>query len=466
MSYSKKHIFLSIIFVANSIYSQVTSKGISLVDPDQPGKRWAILIGINDYVDTSIADLTKARDDAKGMSALLNKKGEFDYIFTMTDNLDFRDPLFPTKANIESKINAVIDEAQPNDMVLLFFSGHGTNDTNGNGYLLPVDTRIKEPNASAVQVEAIVEKLTKKNIKKSLLILDACRDVINKEEKSLGQAGLKEKKFDEAEISATFYSTKAGYVSYEEKDFANGVYTNFLLAGLKGEADANQDGIVTLSELDVYVQESVNDWAIRNHKQQKPFTKFYKEKFGDIGLAKAEKQPTPKKTEEKTEDDQITLTFSPTMKSAILPGWGQYSKGDTIKASLFFSGFILAGGFLYSSYTSHQDSLSNYNGGRNLTSMSLGLTSPNDAQSLAVLGYLKSNSARSSSENYSNQFSIGMGVLAFLYIYNIFDAYYFKSSDQKKEESSSFDWNLKSGREVSIESKSSSRYSLEFTWRF
>jgi hypothetical protein len=440
-----------------------------LKDPDEPGKRWAILVGINDYIEPTIADLTKARDDAKGMSELLHKKGEFDYIFTMTDDLDYRDPLFPTKTNIEAKVKTVIDEAQENDLVLIFFSGHGTNDTSGNGYLLPIDTRIKEPNASAVQVEAIVEKLTKKNIKKSLLILDACRDVINKEEKSLGESGLKEKKFEQAEISATFYSTKAGYVSYEEKEFANGVYTNFLLAGLKGEADSNKDGIVTMSELDVYVQESVNDWAIRNNKQQKPFTKFYKEKFGDIGLAKAEKTPTPKqKPEEKIEDpekDKISFTLSPTIKSAILPGWGQYSKGQKLKASLFFGGFFLAGGFLGNSYASHQHSISDYNAGRNLSSMSLALTSPSDAQTLAALGYFKSHAARNSSETYSNQFNIGVGLLAIIYIYNIVDSRYFPKPEDKKEQAS-FNWNINYGRDVIMESRTSSRYSLEFTWRF
>ncbi len=142
------------------------------------------------------------------------------------------------------------------------------------------------------------------------MILAACREVINKDEKSLGQSGLKEKKFEQAEISATLYSTKGGFVSYEDPAFSNGVYTNFLLAGLKGEADANQDGVVSLSELDVYVQDSVSDWAIRNHKQQKPFTKFYKEKSGDIGIAKAQKKPTPK---QKPPHPQTIITKSPHM---------------------------------------------------------------------------------------------------------------------------------------------------------
>ena len=115
--------------MANSIYSQVGTKGISLHDSEQPGKRWAVLIGVNDYMESSIADLTKARSDAKSMSEYLQKKGEFDYIFTMTDDLDFRDPLFPTKANIEAKVNAIAGEAQPNDMILIFFSGHGTYNT-------------------------------------------------------------------------------------------------------------------------------------------------------------------------------------------------------------------------------------------------------------------------------------------------------------------------------------------------
>lgn len=320
-----------------SLLSQSIQKGISLVDPEQPGKRWAIVIGINKYMNSSIKELEKAQNDAIDLSNQLNNSGEFDYVFTFTDkSQNIFDPLFPMKNNILAKIDTVLREANENDFVLFYFSGHGISDPNGNGYLVAIDTQLDDPFTTGIKIDDIVAKIQAKGIKRNLLILDACREVINKETKSLNQIGLKEKKYDEAVISAIFYSTGSGYYSHEHNDFSNGVYTHFLLQGMKGEADADNNGIVTISELEQYVQAAVNDWGIKNNKQQKPFTKVVKEKYGDIGLTKS---PIKKIEAEDKSNSNTNIVLGPRIKSVILPGWGQYSNGEKWKGSFTFISF-------------------------------------------------------------------------------------------------------------------------------
>ncbi len=105
--------------------------------------------------------------------------------------------------------------------------------------------------------------MEKAGIKKSLLLVDACRNEFQKN-KGINSNGLKAEKFDKSEVAATFYATKAGWFSCEDDEENYGAFTNYLLKGLMGAADdnsyqGNNDGIVTFNELSYYVQTSVSD---------------------------------------------------------------------------------------------------------------------------------------------------------------------------------------------------------------
>ena len=55
-----------------------------------------------------------------------------------------------------------------------------------------------------------------------------------------------------------FYASNVNQLAYEHPDTKNGLFTYFLLKGLKGEAD-NGDKSLTISELYNYVQKNVED---------------------------------------------------------------------------------------------------------------------------------------------------------------------------------------------------------------
>ncbi len=58
----------------------IQSKGLKIKDLDENngGKRHAIVVGINNYQDTGISDLSKARNDAKLVGKILREQGEFE----------------------------------------------------------------------------------------------------------------------------------------------------------------------------------------------------------------------------------------------------------------------------------------------------------------------------------------------------------------------------------------------------
>jgi cell division protein FtsB len=326
----------------------IQSKGIKLKDlENNQGKRYAIAIGINRYQDSAISELSKARNDAKIVGKILREQGQFDQVYVMTDDIDPRndkDGLFPTKLNIEEKLDSVLRFAEPEDLIVFFFSGHGISDPDENGYLVSVDAVMDKQFNTTVKVEKLVKKFQKKRIKKSLLVLDACRDVLYTT-KSSSRNSILEKEYSESEVAATFYSTKAGYYSYEDDETDYGVFTKYMVMGLEGKADMNGDGVVAFSELEQYVQKSVKEWSTRKNKQQKPYTKIHGEKTGDLALSFSIGKGKASLTEK-----PIPIPINRTdilLRSTFVPGWGQYYAGEKIKGVAYGTFALGLGGYFF-----------------------------------------------------------------------------------------------------------------------
>ncbi len=293
-----KYVIIISIFYSILLFAQDnTEKGLEITGIDiteiegNSGKRWAICIGINDYEELGIVDLEKAQNDAHAIGVVLQEQGQFDQVYIMTDDLNPRDNNYPDLRNIERKLDFLEGFIEPEDLVIFFFSGHGISNDNGEGYLIVADTYPEDAYSSSLPIDTVITWLNNIGVTKSLLLIDACRETFE-QGKSLSTDGLREEFFEMSEVAATFYSTESGWFSYEDHESDYGVFTRFLVEGLKGSADSqdnggNEDGIITFFELAGFVEEGVFDWAIRNNMMQRPYTRIYGEKFGDLALTVA-----------------------------------------------------------------------------------------------------------------------------------------------------------------------------------
>src|SRR5687767_4855617 len=86
-------------------------------------KRWALLVGVNDYV--QFRDLAYAGADASALGEALVLSGfDPERVFLLNDDAEearYR----PFKKNIEKQLDIVLKVAGPDDMVIVSFSGHG-----------------------------------------------------------------------------------------------------------------------------------------------------------------------------------------------------------------------------------------------------------------------------------------------------------------------------------------------------
>jgi uncharacterized caspase-like protein len=61
--------------------------------------------------------------------------GQFDQVSLLTDDNDARGIEYPSKKNIETKIEVILSKANPEDFFLFYFSGHGMSDSKKRGYV-------------------------------------------------------------------------------------------------------------------------------------------------------------------------------------------------------------------------------------------------------------------------------------------------------------------------------------------
>ncbi len=131
-------------------------------------KKYAVVVGINDYIDLSIRDLQYCVNDAKSVDKLLSDGWTVDLITAEAPNESIN--RYATKEKIKSAIvNTPIDV----DTFLFYYSGHGSLDSNNNAYIVPSDFD-GASYASMISTSEFSSWLGKVSAKNKTVILDSC----------------------------------------------------------------------------------------------------------------------------------------------------------------------------------------------------------------------------------------------------------------------------------------------------
>jgi uncharacterized caspase-like protein len=251
--------------------------------------KYAVLVGINGYSGDYIPNLNYAVSDATELYRVLTdpRRGGFqpENVVLLTDAGDIP----PTAANIGKAMKRMISQVGEDDLVLVFFSGHGYEEE-GRAYLLPSDADIDALDYTAIERDAFVRQIDKLAAAKVVVILDACHaGGISRGGKGVGtDAALSNRyyeKFLGSKGRAFIASCSGGQLSWEDDQSGHGVFTNSLVRGLSGVADTQpRDGLVTLYEIRRYLEKDVSDWARRHGKTQQPQINL-ESAYGDMPLA-------------------------------------------------------------------------------------------------------------------------------------------------------------------------------------
>jgi hypothetical protein len=230
------------------------------------GRKYALVIGISRYKNNlrGIPNLEYADVDARSIYEFLQKPaaGGFareDMLFLANEEA--------TIANVRQALTSFIARASADDLLLIFFAGHGAPDPTApqNLYVIAYDTNVSEMAETALAMSDL-RKYIERNLRsrRVVLLLDTCHsaglstDVTRDLGNNLANLYL-EKLLYQEEGRAIITSSDVNEPSHESQRWGNGhgVFTYYVLEGLKGSADTNQDRLVSVGELFRYVRQKV-----------------------------------------------------------------------------------------------------------------------------------------------------------------------------------------------------------------
>lgn len=217
------------------------------IDRNDEVKIWAVIIGAARYSHMPVLRYTD--DDAYQVYAFL-KSPEGGALPDNQVKLLIDEEA--TRQNIISSMRSLFLRADENDVLLFYFSGHGLQ-----GSFLPVDY---DGYNNRLQHDEIKDMLKASKAKHKLVVADACHSGSLLAARTPLQVALKKyyRAFEDARGgTALLMSSKGEEYSLEDGGLRSGIFSHFLVRGLKGEADSNRNKIITIQELYNYVHKNV-----------------------------------------------------------------------------------------------------------------------------------------------------------------------------------------------------------------
>ena len=195
-------------------------------------KIYLVAAGISDYPDTE-NDLNLPAKDAATIKWLYEQNSIVESVLLTNSQA--------TRSNILTEIRSLFSKATPQDMVVIYFTGHGIP-----GYFCAYDEFLSY---SELQKEMAQSQSLNK-----MIFADACFSGKLRETASQGNSN------SSAAASLNvllFLSSRENETSLELPTMKNGLFTAALQRGLRGGADVNRDRIITAKELFDFVSRSV-----------------------------------------------------------------------------------------------------------------------------------------------------------------------------------------------------------------
>jgi Caspase domain len=209
--------------------------------PGPVGEKWALVVGISKFQDKHLPRLNFASKDAKDFASLLldPSVGRF-----KTANVHALDDGQVTARQLKMELNWLARSAQPNDLVVIFLSSHGTprnRDTAEVNYIATSETETEpEDNLFATAVPMVeISDVVRTRIKaeRTVILLDTCHSGAAARDASMVRdSAASEKALDRIRQGvgrAIVTSSSSEEQSYEGKPYDNGYFTHFLIEALR-----------------------------------------------------------------------------------------------------------------------------------------------------------------------------------------------------------------------------------------
>jgi len=249
------------------------------VEPLGPvAQRWAVIVGVSQYQHAGVLGLAGLRFAHRDAQSLYDQLTAGSPAMWPKENVVLLTNAAATKAAVSEAIFGFLKKAQKNDLVLVFFSGHGALDPARpkNSYFLCYDTHPEKLETTGFPVWQIASAFERGVIeaRRAVILADACHSG------GITPPGAKDIRLVPASVAQgieelarerirAVSSSAAGEISQESENWGggHGAFAHAICLGLAGAADSradknsagNDDGQIDLNELIHYVRRVVGD---------------------------------------------------------------------------------------------------------------------------------------------------------------------------------------------------------------
>lgn len=255
----------------------------------------ALIVGVSDYQQTGIPDLNYAHRDAMAFAHYLREESPWPIApkdLVVLTNQE------ATYGNFISELTAMVERCEPNDRFLLYFSGHGSIEAASDGpmgYWLMHDAPPHSyASGGACKITTLndyFQQIVREKKADIVLVSDACRSGTLAEKPFKGAQATTAAMAELFTGTIKLLSCEISQLSYESPNLGGGrgIFSYYLVEGMKGYADLNENQFVDLFELERYVQDQVRE---ASKGRQHPFRQGGSSDF-KVSRVKAGALPQP-----------------------------------------------------------------------------------------------------------------------------------------------------------------------------
>lgn len=235
----------------------------------------ALLIGVSEY-EPGLDGLPSAVNDVAAMQQVLTNSnmGEFtDAAVTVLSN--------PARQAMEDAIYNLFAHRQRDDLVLLYFSGHGVINEGGEFYFASRFTRKEQGRlvpTTATAARSVCDWMETSHSQYKVIILDSCfSGAFAKGVKAKDSGSVNPSQFLGSKGTAILTASTSTQYALTQEGLDLSIYTHYLVEGIRtGGADQDNDGFIGMDELHAYASSKVKEAAPAMTPEFYPVKEGYK----------------------------------------------------------------------------------------------------------------------------------------------------------------------------------------------
>ncbi len=257
------------------------------------GQRKALIIANDEYEQEALRNLLAPGADAEALGRVLGDPQIGDFAVQVVRNK-------PAHV-IQGQIEDLFSESRPDDVLLVHFSGHGLKSESGELFFAASNTKPNRLGSTAVPADMVRRCMRDARSRSIVLLLDCCYGGAFPQGAIVRAAGdvnvldsFPQGRSGGGRGRAVITASKAMEYAFEEDRLADdqhrrpSVFTSALVEGLAtGDADRDEDGLVSLNELYEYVFDKVRE----QNPHQTPSRQVELE--GELYLARSRRRRIP-----------------------------------------------------------------------------------------------------------------------------------------------------------------------------